>query len=232
MLSIGQLYQGLIVFWTTYFGVSWFFPTDQVISRPNAKITHEKVVNRLTQHCFVTALMIPILSYIPPILAFSSGWTAYLSKFILLPLIAELWFYYMHRLMHHRFFYRWHADHHAFIQPYAFAGLYCSPVEMVLINQMTIALPCQLLGLSLIEIMLFSIVVALNVLKGHAALHLRKDVPKWIPSILTQSWDHDIHHKIMVGNYGVLYLLDRVHGTYIETSSYYKPDTEQLQESS
>src|SRR5579864_2725157 len=125
MLSIGQLYQGLIVFWTTYFGVSWFFPTDQVISRRSAKITHEKVVNRLAQNCLVTALMIPVLSYIPPILAFSSGWTAYLSKFILLPLIAELWFYYMHRLMHHRFFYRWHADHHAFIQPYAFAGLYC-----------------------------------------------------------------------------------------------------------
>jgi methylsterol monooxygenase len=116
--------------------------------------------------------------------------------------------------MHHRFFYKWHADHHAFIQSYAGAGLYCSWVEMIVVNQLTIAIPFQVLNFSLTEIMFISGLIALNVLKGHAALHRRDDVPNWIPRIVAQSWDHDVHHKIMVKNFGVLYLLDRVHGTY------------------
>ena len=121
--------------------------------------------------------------------------------------------------MHHRLFYKWHADHHSFIQSYAASGLYCSWVEMIFVNQLTIAIPLQVLNFSSIELMIVSMLVALNVLKGHAVLHLRKDTLLWIPEILSQSWDHDIHHKMMVKNFGILYLLDRIHDTYIDRHS-------------
>ena len=56
--------------------------------------------------------------------------------------------------------------------------------------------------------------IALNILKGHAVLHKRDDIPWYLPSLLIQSWDHDTHHQLMTCNYGILYLLDRIHGTY------------------
>ena len=218
MLSVLQLYYGFFVFWGTYFVAAGFFPNNQVITRPIAKITSQKVAKRLLSNVLISSMVVPMISYIPTIVILPYTWYGYTFKYILMLLISEIWFYYMHRLMHHKLFYKWHADHHSFIQSYATAGLYCSWVEMILVNQLTIAIPLQLLNFSLIEIMFISMLVALNVLKGHAVLHLRTDVPKWIPEILSQSWDHDIHHKIMVKNFGILYLLDRIHGTYSSNS--------------
>jgi methylsterol monooxygenase len=119
--------------------------------------------------------------------------------------------------MHHRWFYKWHADHHVFIEPYGLAGLYCSSVEMVLVNELSIVIPFQLLGFSFIEATIGPMLIALNVLKGHSVLHKRDDIPDYLPYRLIQSWDHDTHHRLMTCNYGIMYLLDRIHGTYVDS---------------
>lgn len=51
------------------------------------------------------------------------------------PLVTDAWFFFAHRLMHHRLLYaRFHKMHHRFKHPEAICGLYCSPVEMMFVN--------------------------------------------------------------------------------------------------
>ena len=204
------LFIGLFTFWFTYFTASFLFPTDKSITRPRYDITKRKVVIQLIWNCFVTIISTFFWRHIPQIFIFENVIYKYITALIMI----EVWFYYSHRLMHHRWFYIWHSDHHAFIEPYALAGLYCSCFEMVFVNQLTAVIPFQLLGFSLIETIIGSILIALNILKGHAVLHKRDDVPSYLPYFIAQSWDHDTHHQLMTYNYGILYLLDQVHGTY------------------
>lgn len=214
MVSIPELYYGWTVFWVTYFVASIFFPTDQTIIRPRSNVTKSNVITRLIINCMATGAIVPLIACIPQLFILPNTWLGTLLRFMIFPLISEIWFYYMHRLMHHKYFYKWHSDHHAFIQSYALAGLYCSTIEMILVNQLSVAIPFQILGLSIEEIIFANIIVALNVLRGHAGLYFRTDLPKWIPIYVISGLDHDIHHHTLTSNYGVLYLLDRAHGTY------------------
>lgn len=214
MSSMNELYYGWIIFWTCYFGIGSLFPNDNGITRESHKLTQTKLLSKLVINCLVTALFVPIISQIPQIYYPGSLWYHYLIKYAMFLLIVDIWFYYTHRLMHSSYLYKWHSDHHAFIRPYALAGLYCSPLEMMFVNQLSVVIPFQLLGFSFNEVILFSLLVPLNVLKGHAGLHERSDVPKWIPHFLVESSEHDSHHATLTCNYGIFYLLDRLHGTY------------------
>lgn len=214
LLELSEYYLVWGIFWATYFGASYLFPMDQVKTRPRAQITREKVRNRLILNCAVTATIVPLVAHVPQLLFFSDTWLGTFAKFSMIPLMSEIWFYYTHRLMHSKWFYRWHADHHAFIQSCAIAGLYCSPIEMILVNQLSVSVPFRILGLSLGELIFANMGVALSVLRGHAGLHFRDDLPKWIPRDMVTALDHDIHHHTLKNNYGVFYILDRIHGTY------------------
>lgn len=214
MSRLAQLYYGLIAFWGTYLSISPLLPRSEAKTRPIAKINKRKVIINLIRNCAVTSLMVPVISLIPQILWFPTTWYGYITKYTLGLILADIWFYYTHRLLHNKNLYRWHSDHHAFIQPYALAGLYCSWLEMILVNQLTLGLPCQLLGFSQTEVIISSILVSLNVMKGHAGLQLYKKYSSWLPDWLISSKAHDIHHEKMTSNYGVLYLLDWIHGTY------------------
>lgn len=220
MLSLVQLYYGWSAFWISYFVGSLFFPSEKGKTRPIAKITNKKVVVSLIRNCLVTSLTLPVIYFIPQTIWLPNIWYGHLLKYALAMLLGEIWFYYSHRLMHHKWFYKWHSDHHAFIQPYALAGLYCSWVEMILVNYLAIWIPFQLLGFSILETCVGSMLIALNVLKGHAGLQLyseRSALAKWIIDWIFSSETHDLHHEKMTANFGLLYLLDRIHGTYIDS---------------
>ena len=229
-----DLYHGLIVFWSVYLGIGYFMPINNMKVRNNIKITYNKIIIRLFYNMIASGCVVPLIyciqkiieylwySVIPreplaPVKIITFLWFNYLIKYLIALIMIEIWFYYSHRLMH-KFFYRLHKDHHAFIRPCALAGLYCSSFEMVFVNQLSVTLPFQLLDFSYNEVLIFSILIALNVLKGHAGLHERDDIPKWIPQIMIQSIDHDTHHNDMISNFGILYLLDRIHGTYKPSS--------------
>ena len=212
MLTIRDLYHGWIVFWSVYLVIGHFMPINNRKTR-NIKITYNGIIIRLFYNMIASGCIVPLIYCIPTIITFPFLWYNYLIKYFIALIMIEIWFYYSHRLMH-KFFYRWHKDHHAFIRPCALTGLYCSSFEMVFVNQLSVALPLQLLNFSSNEVLIFSILIALNVLKGHAGLHERDDIPKWIPQVIIQSIDHDTHHSDMISNFGILYLLDRIHGTY------------------
>lgn len=200
---IYELYIGLILFWTIYLGIGIWFPKNKAVTRKIANITNKKVIINLIQNIIVTILMMPIISLIP-----SFEINISIIKYLLTVIIMESWFYYSHRLLHCDKLYKYHSVHHEFIQPYALAGLYCSYVEMILVNLMTLVLPIQLLNYHLVEICIISILVSLNVLKGHSGIQL------YYHQSLFSSQGHDQHHLRLTVNYGLISILDRFHNTY------------------
>lgn len=217
-MDLIDLYIGWAIFWSTYIYVGYELPTTGEITRPSTNVNLRNVQAKLCGNFLITGLILPILyRIVPSIIMFPITTLGLLSKYICLLLFIEIWFYYSHRLMHTKYLYRWHLDHHAFIKGYGLSGLYCSLFEMIFVNQMSITVPSLLLNLSLTEGIVLSFLVALNVLKGHSALHRNNHVLKWVPEQLRQSWDHDYHHRYMTHNFGVLYLLDRIHGTYYDS---------------
>lgn len=205
-MSNQDLFVGWVMFWGTYFIVAPLYPSDVQIARKSSDMTKIKLLKQLVVNVFGTLITIPLFSKIPNIVNTDNT----IIKIILTCIISEVWFYYIHRLAHTKIFYRWHKDHHSFIQPYGLAGLYCSVIEMIFCNQLTTVLPIQLLNFSMTDILIFSCICALNVLKGHGGLQLKGIKPDWLVS----SSDHDTHHHLMKYNYGIFYILDRIHKTY------------------
>lgn len=207
-------YIPIICFWGTYFFALYIFPTGSSITRTH--VEKKDVVIKIIKNMIASVLMIKYINYIPTIYEFSNTWGGLFYKLLLGLLVMEVWFYYAHRLLHHPLFYRFHKDHHIYIQSDTNASLYCSIVEMVLSNQLSVAVPFRLFAYNTIEMSLVSAFVALNVIKGHATFQNQHFFPEWIPVLWYQNWDHDNHHRLMNCNFGLLSLLDRIHGTRYE----------------
>ena len=218
MLSFYELYQSWSLFWTTYLIGSIFFPSSKSVVRSYINITNNNIMKKILNNCVVTALVIPLIYYIPSILEVKNYTIVEnIIKYCIFFIIAEIWFYYCHRLFHYKYFYKWHKDHHVFIHPHALAGLYCHPVEMILSNQLSISIPFQLLGFNYYEIMVFSFLIALNVLKGHSGIqYYLNDDTKYKNLILAifGNKSHDIHHQYMNVNY-VLEVTFKIHSSTI-----------------
>lgn len=216
MQNLYRLYQGWIVFWSTYIIGSLWFPSSKAVTRPTVTTSTKNVITNLMVNSFVTFVAIIPISYIPPIVVMGDTSFDLIIKYGSLLILSDIWFYYTHRLMHSPYLYKFHKQHHEFIHPYALAGLYCSPLEMVFVNQISISLPIQMLDYNTTEIMVFSGLIALNVLKGHSGIQFYWCDPKWFHKMMVFFFGnkmHDIHHEYMNCNYGNLYFLDLIHNT-------------------
>lgn len=70
-----------------------------------------------------------------------------MRHFIYGNLAREILAYYVHRCLHHRWFYaRHHKLHHSFTTPIAFTGLYTTPVEHFFADIIPIVLPLALIA--------------------------------------------------------------------------------------
>lgn len=205
MQSLQELYQELSLFWGVYLCVGILFPRNLSVSRTKV---HPKLFPNLIQNIITTALAVPFIQKIPHVIELDAPF-----RYLAIIFISEIWFYYTHRIMHHRWFYKYHRDHHVYIHPHALAGLYCSPIEMIFVNQLSAALPVQLLGLTSSETLVFMILVALNVLKGHSGLQRYSNKNKFLRWLFDSSL-HDLHHEKLNVNYGLFDFMDILHGTF------------------
>ncbi|XP_063888135.1 fatty acid hydroxylase domain-containing protein 2-like [Scylla paramamosain] len=120
-------------------------------------------------------------------------------------LIEEVLFYYFHRLCHHRLLYKHiHKLHHEWQSPIAVTAAYAHPVEHFFVNMVPIMVGPILLGSHPATIWLWVFLATVNVLVHHSGYHL-----PFLPS----PQFHDYHHLKFTGCYGVLGVLDRLHGT-------------------
>ncbi|KAH7968500.1 hypothetical protein HPB52_009043 [Rhipicephalus sanguineus] len=119
--------------------------------------------------------------------------------------IEEVLFYYSHRLLHHRLLYqRFHKKHHEWTAPVAITAVYCTPLEHLLSNVLPVVVGPALLGSHLSVHWLWAVLTAPYGVIVHSGYHL---------PLLPSPQMHDFHHLMFRGNYGILGILDWLHGT-------------------
>ncbi|XP_053318941.1 fatty acid hydroxylase domain-containing protein 2 [Spea bombifrons] len=120
-------------------------------------------------------------------------------------LIEETLFYYSHRLFHHPSIYKHiHKQHHEWTAPVGVVSLYAHPLEHIFSNMLPSMVGPMLMGSHVTTIMLwFSLALVVTTI-SHCGYHL-----PFLPS----PEFHDFHHLKFNQCYGVLGVLDRLHGT-------------------
>jgi len=120
-------------------------------------------------------------------------------------LVEEVLFYYLHWGLHHRRVYKYiHKQHHEWTATVAFVSLYAHPLEHLFSNLLPVAMGPLLCGSHISMAWLWSILAALNTLNSHSGYHL--------PFFPSPEY-HDFHHLKFTQCYGVLGILDYLHGT-------------------
>lgn len=118
----------------------------------------------------------------------------------------EVLFYYSHRFLHWNKIYKYvHKMHHKFTAPFGIAAVYAHPIEHIVSNMWPIAAGQLLAGAHPVACCAITSFAILNTMTSHGGYN-------FVP-LLGNPLFHDDHHRLQSVNYGVLGLLDAVHGT-------------------
>lgn len=123
-------------------------------------------------------------------------------------LVEEVFFYYSHRLFHHPKLYRHiHKIHHEWTAPTSIVSIYAHPLEHVLSNLLPVALGPVFMGSHLATAWLWFSLALMSTTVAHSGYHL---------PLFPSPEAHDYHHLKFNNCFGVLGVLDRLHGTDLQ----------------
>ncbi|XP_004696805.1 fatty acid hydroxylase domain-containing protein 2 [Echinops telfairi] len=129
----------------------------------------------------------------------------FLLELVIFTLVEEVMFYYSHRLFHHPALYKKiHKKHHEWTAPVGVVSLYAHPVEHLVSNMLPPVLGPLVMGSHLSSITIWFSLALITTTISHCGYHL-----PFLPS----PEFHDYHHLKFTQCYGVLGVLDHLHGT-------------------
>jgi Delta7-sterol 5-desaturase len=138
-----------------------------------------------------------------------------IAGFFLIWIIDDAWFYWVHRLLHHRSIYHYiHAVHHQSIDVNPFSSMSFHWVEAFLLSSwifpISFIMPTYLPALGVMQI-----VGLINNIKAHLGYELYPaGLNKGWFRFLAASTHHNMHHSKFKGNYGLHFRFwDKVCGT-------------------
>ncbi|PWT75913.1 MAG: sterol desaturase [Bacteroidetes bacterium] len=173
---------------------------------------------------FIFALSVILIVKNPAVVPYTNyytdihqhGWFYFFLAFPLMFFIHDAYFYWMHRLMHHKKLFKlFHLVHHKSTNPSPWAAYAFHPLEAVveagILPVFVFTLPIHPLHL----LIFFFMMIAYNVY-GHLGYEL---YPKgfnkhWFGKWINTSISHNQHHQFFRGNYGLYTTIwDRMFGT-------------------
>lgn len=124
--------------------------------------------------------------------------------FVITAVCYEFCFYYGHRLLHMRPFYKHiHKVHHDWTAPISITAVYAHPIEHVFCNIAPALVGPLLIGSHMLIVYAWVAFATFNTIFSHSGYHL---------PFLKSAEAHDYHHLKFNEMYGVLFL-DSLHGT-------------------
>jgi methylsterol monooxygenase len=128
-----------------------------------------------------------------------------LKEFTIFVIVEEIGFYYGHLLMHSSVFYsKIHKIHHEFTAPIGCACIYAHPIEHILCNLLPVIAGPFICQSHMVTYWLWLTIAVFTTMTSHSGYHF-----PFLPS----NEAHDFHHLKFNTNYGVLGILDWLHGT-------------------
>ena len=122
--------------------------------------------------------------------------------------LEEVLFFYAHWALHSKALYKAvHKKHHEFVAPIALAANYAHPIEVLVGNMIPLVAGPILLSAHITTTWLWFSLAIVGTLVHHSGYDI---TPAWE----AQPAFHDTHHRLFKCNYGLLGVLDRIHGTY------------------
>lgn len=144
------------------------------------------------------------------------GWFYAAASLALLLLAHDTWFYWTHRLLHHRWVFRWaHLTHHRSVAPTPWAAYSFAAAEAV-VQAVFLSLILLVLPLHPGVIFVFLLLMIVRNVMGHAGVELIPGawLAGWWGRWLATTLHHDLHHAQGRHNYGLYFTWwDRIGGT-------------------
>lgn len=147
------------------------------------------------------------------------GWAYYILAYPLMFIMHDTYFYFTHRLMHHKRLFKWfHLVHHKSVNPSPWAAYAFHPLEAV-VEVGIVIIFLFTIPIHKTHLMIFFLMMIVYNVYGHLGYELypkgfsRGRIGRWINT----SINHNQHHQYFKGNYGLYFLFwDRVFGTVRE----------------
>ena len=197
-------------------------------------LTQRNSLSHEIRHSFQTSLIFAINGFLIYTFA-SKGWTLIYSEFVdysllywffsivILIILHDAYFYWTHRLMHHRLFFKTvHRTHHECTSPSTWAAYAFSPIEAI-IQAAYLTLIVFILPLHPTAIYIFMAHMIVRNILGHSGYEVFPSgtVRHKVLCVLTTNTHHDLHHSSKNCNYGLYFtwwdiLMNTEHPKYLK----------------